>query len=138
MRIVLDTSILVAALLKKGTAYRLLQYALKSDRFDIVSASKQMEELKSVLNKKFPNVLQKSEVGTFINLFTQAAIMVRPQRVNLSPDPDDNIILGIALAGKAEYLITTDKAHLLALKNAQKTKIVHLSAFMKQVSRYGR
>ena len=56
MRIVLDTNILVAALLKKGTAYRLLQYALKSDRFDIVSASKQMEELKSVLNKKFPNV----------------------------------------------------------------------------------
>ena len=138
MRIVLDTNILVAALLKKGTAYRLLQYTLKSDRFDIVSASKQMEELKSVLNKKFPNVLQKSEVGTFINLFRQAAIMVRPQRVNLSPDPDDNIILGIALAGKAEYLVTTDKADLLALKKVKTTKIVHLSAFIKQVSRYGR
>ena len=137
MRIVLDTNILVAVLLKKGTAYRLLQYTLKSDRFDIVSASKQMEELKSVLNKKFPNVLQKSEVGTFINLFRQAAIMVRPQRVNLSPDPDDNIILGIALAGKAEYLVTTDKADLLALKKVKTTKIVYLSAFIKQVSRYG-
>ena len=138
MRIVLDTNILVATLLKKGTAYRLLQYALKKDQFDIVSASKQMEELKSVLNKKFPNVLHKSEVGTFINLFTQAAIMVRPQRVNLSPDPDDNIILGIALAGKADYLVTTDKADLLALKKVNTTKIVHLSAFIKQVSRYCR
>jgi len=97
-----------------------------------------MEELKSVLNQKFPGVLQKSEVGTFINLFTQAAIMVRPQQVNLSPDPDDNIILGIALAGKAEYLITTDKADLLALGKVKTTKIVHLSAFIKQVSRYGR
>ena len=63
--------------------------------------------------------------------------MVRPQRVNLSPDPDDNIILGIALAGKAEYLVTTDKADLLALKKVKTTKIVYLSAFIKQVSRYG-
>ena len=65
--------------------------------------------------------------------------MVRPQKgVNLSSDPDDNLILGIALAGGADFIVTGDKAHLLSLKKAGNTRIVPLSDFLKQVSTYGR
>ncbi len=115
MKVVLDTNVLVAALLKKGKAYRLLQHGLRNDRFDILSAPEQLAELKRVLRQKFSGVLSKSEVGTFVNLFNEAAIMVRPQKgVNL--DPDDNLILGIALAGGADFIVTGDKAHLLSRK----------------------
>ena len=139
MKVVLDTNVLVAALLKKGKAYRLLQYGLRNDRFDILSAPEQLAELKRVLRQKFSGVLSKSEVGTFVNLFKEAAIMVRPQKgVNLSSDPDDNLILGIALAGGADFIVTGDKAHLLSLKKAGNTQIVPLSDFLKQVSPYGR
>jgi predicted nucleic acid-binding protein len=33
LKVVLDTNVLVAALLKKGKAYRLLQRGLRNDRF---------------------------------------------------------------------------------------------------------
>jgi putative PIN family toxin of toxin-antitoxin system len=112
LKVVLDTNVLVAALLKKGKAYRLLQYGLRNDRFDILSAPEQLAELKRILRQKFSGVLSKSEVGTFVNLFKEAAIMVRPQKgVNLSSDPDDNL-LGIALAGGADFIVTGDKSHL--------------------------
>ena len=139
MKVVLDTNVLVAALLKKGKAYRLLQHGLRNDGFDILSAPEQLAELKRVLRQKFSGVLSKSEVGTFVNLFKEAAIMVRPQKgVNLSSDPDDNLILGIALAGGADFIVTGDKAHLLSLKKAGNTRIVPLSDFLKQLSPYGR
>jgi putative PIN family toxin of toxin-antitoxin system len=106
LKVVLDTNVLVAALLKKGKAYRLLQHGLRNDRFDILSAPEQLAELKRVLRQKFSGVLSKSEVGTFVNLFKEAAIVVRPQKgVNLSSDPDDNLILGIALAGGADFIV---------------------------------
>jgi predicted nucleic acid-binding protein len=53
LKVVLDTNVLVAALLKKGKAYRLLQYGLRNDRFDILSAPEQLAELKRVLRQKF-------------------------------------------------------------------------------------
>jgi len=137
LKVVLDTNVLVAALLKKGKAYRLLQYGLREDRFDILSAPEQLNELRRVIREKFPGVVTKSEVGTFINLFQKAAIMVRPAKgVNLSPDPDDNLILGIALAGEAEHLVTGDKDHLLSLKKVGRTKIIPLSSFLDQIAPY--
>lgn len=35
--------------------------------------------------------------------------------VSYSPDPDDNIILATAIAGKADYLVSGDKSDLLKL-----------------------
>jgi uncharacterized protein len=35
--------------------------------------------------------------------------------VSYSPDPDDNIILATAIAGKANYLVSGDKSDLLKL-----------------------
>lgn len=140
MKVVLDTNVLVAALLKKGKAYRLVvQYGLEKDAFEILTAKEQLDELKGVLKRKFPGVLNRAEIGTFINLFRKAALVVKPDLgVALSKDPDDNIILGIALAGKADYLVTGDKGHLLALKKVDGTKIIGLSDFLRLLSPYGR
>lgn len=123
MNVVLDTNVLVAALLKKGKAYRLLQHGLREDRFDILSAPEQLNELRRVIREKFPGVVTKSEVGTFINLFKKAAIMIRPAKgVNLSPDPDDNLILGIALAGEAEYLLPATRTTCFPSKRRERQR----------------
>lgn len=140
MRVVLDTNVLIAALLTKGKAHRLVRhFGLEEEAFDILSSKEQIAELKRVLREKFPGVLSRAEVGTFINRFREVAVMVKPQSgVKHSPDPDDNIILGIALAGEANYLVTGDKDDLLKLKKMAGTKIIGLSSFLKLVSRYGR
>uniref|UniRef100_A0A7V4AM92 Putative toxin-antitoxin system toxin component, PIN family n=1 Tax=Thermus tengchongensis TaxID=1214928 RepID=A0A7V4AM92_9DEIN len=140
MKVVLDTNVLIAALLTKGKAYRLvLHFGLEKEAFDILSSKEQVAELKRVLREKFPGVLSRAEVGTFINRFREAALMVKPQPgVKHSPDPDDNIILGIALAGEADYLVTGDKDDLLKLKKVAGTRIIGLSSFLKLLSPYKR
>ncbi|ADD28185.1 MULTISPECIES: putative toxin-antitoxin system toxin component, PIN family [Meiothermus] len=140
MKIVLDTNVLIAALLKKGKAYRLVvTFGLEKERFEIVTAIEQLNELKRVLREKFPGVLSPQEIGHFISLFRQAAILVRPtQGVKASPDPDDDIILAIAVASKADYLVSGDKNHLLQLKKINSTKIVSLSWLLKKIAPYGR
>ena len=44
--------------------------------------------------------------------------------VDVSPDPYDNFLLSIAAGGRADYLVTGDKADLLALGRHGGTRIV--------------
>lgn len=77
MKVVLDTNVLIAALLTKGKAYRLvLHFGLEKEAFDILSSKEQVAELKRVLREKFPGVLSRAEVGTFINRFREAARII--------------------------------------------------------------
>lgn len=139
MKVVLDTNILIAALLKKGKAYRLVvTYGLDKERFEIVTAEEQLAELRRVLREKFPKTLSPQEVGRFVSLFRQAAQIVKTgQKVEASPDPDDNLLLAIAISAKADYLISGDKTHLLQLKKIKGTKIVALSWFLEKIAPYG-
>jgi uncharacterized protein len=50
--------------------------------------------------------------------------------VGVSPDPYDNCLLAIASGGKADYLVTGDKPHLLALGRYDRTKIVSMRGFI--------
>jgi len=85
LKVVLETNVLVAALLKKGKAYRLLQHGLRNDRFDILSAPEQLAELKRVLRQKFSGVLSKSEVGTFETFSRKPPSWCAPRRASTCP-----------------------------------------------------
>ena len=44
--------------------------------------------------------------------------------VDASPDPDDNLILGTAIAGRADMIISGDKKHMLSLGHVDGVPIV--------------
>ena len=44
--------------------------------------------------------------------------------VTYSPDPDDNIILATAIAGRADYIVSGDKRDMLALREIDGIRIV--------------
>ena len=48
--------------------------------------------------------------------------------VRRSPDPRDDFLLGLCEAGRADWLVTGDKADLLALKRHRSTRIVTAAA----------
>jgi predicted nucleic acid-binding protein len=50
--------------------------------------------------------------------------------VTASPDPHDNYLLAMAVAGSADFLVTGDKHDLLALKLHEGTKIVTVREFL--------
>lgn len=53
----------------------------------------------------------------------------RLPRVDRSPDPRDNFLLAMAQAGEADFLVTGDKAGLLALESHGKTRILTAGHF---------
>lgn len=132
MRVVLDTNVLVAALLTQGAAAQVVDLWL-AGRYTLLTAEVQLRELRRVLRDKFPE-LPRAKVGRLVNLLRrQAEVVARPRPPGLSPDPDDDLLLGIALVGRADYLVTGDKSHLLSLK-VKGLRILSVRSFLREVS----
>jgi len=106
--------VLVAALLTRGAAAQVLDLWLQG-RYTLLTSPGQLDELKRVLREKFPE-LPKAKVGRVVNLLRFAAQQVWVRKSpGLSLDPDD-WILAVALEGRADFLVTGDRSHLLGLK----------------------
>jgi predicted nucleic acid-binding protein len=68
MRVVLDTNILLSALMTRGTPPDRLYEEWRHGRFDLVSTEQQIEELRAVTRRSFFQArLRPSEIGRMIN-----------------------------------------------------------------------
>lgn len=126
MRVVLDTNILLSALMVRGTPTDRLYEEWRHGRFDLVTTERQIEELRQVVRRPFfQERLKASEIGRMVNDLRRLAVMRSDlPRVNRSPDPSDDYLLALCEAARADYLVTGDKSHLLALKSHLGTRIV--------------
>ena len=126
MRVVLDTNVLVAALITKGTPPDRLYQAWLRGEVDVVTCEAQVAELAAVLKRpRLQRFLDADEAAAIVeNIDTRAIVLADPPAVELSPDPKDNPILAAALAGKAELIVSDDKRHMLALGTAAGIPIV--------------
>ena len=131
MRVILDTNVLVSALLVPsgvpGTIYR----AWREGGFTLLVSEAQMNELRRTLAK--PTLaarIRPHNAGRLVNNLRRLAepIHLLP-RVERSPDPDDNFLLATAEAGRADYLVTGDKSGLLSLLRHGGARIVSARAF---------
>lgn len=127
MRIILDTNLLVSALITSAGAppSRLVDAWLEG-RFDLVSSEAQIEEIKRATRySKLRVRLVPSQAGELINQLRDCAEQVVPApAIDASPDPGDDFLLGMAEAGAADYLVSGDKRHVLALRRWRRTHIV--------------
>jgi len=126
VRIVFDTNVLVSALITKGTRPDLLYQAWDADAFQLVSSGAQLGELERVFAyDKLRPYIMRDEAEALLETLAAAALMVDElPDIDLSPDPDDNVILATAIAGEADLLVTGDKSDLLALKTVHGIPIV--------------
>ncbi|NCS24368.1 MAG: putative toxin-antitoxin system toxin component, PIN family [Microcystis aeruginosa BS13-02] len=117
LRLVLDTNILISALLRKNTPPYLLYQAWRGDLFELVTSTSQLEELQRVMAyPKLQRYFTPEEAQTMLAGITASTLCVTSLPiVSYSPDPDDNIILATAIAGNADYLVSGDKSDLLKL-----------------------
>lgn len=135
MRVVLDTGILIAALITSDTPPDRIYRAWRKGRFELITSEWQLEEFRRVSRyPKLRNYIKPTEAGHLVNgLRLRANVLRMLPKVDLSQDPDDNPILAMAIAGKADYLVTGDKRDLLSLKKIQQTPIVPASAFLREL-----
>ena len=126
MRVVLDTNILIGALITKGTPPDRLYQAWLRGEIELVTSTVQIAEMADVLVRpRLQRFLDADEAKAIVeNIGTRALILDDPPAVNLSPDPKDNPILAAAIAGRADLIVSGDKKHILALGEVEGIPIV--------------
>jgi putative PIN family toxin of toxin-antitoxin system len=126
LRVLLDTNILVSAIISSGNARELFKKGIDG-RFTLVISEPILEELTTVMRRpKFKTT--EEEVGrTTMALLQTAEIVAVASNLNIiKEDPDDNKILNAAFDGGADVIVTGDH-HLLELKVYKGIKIITLS-----------
>ena len=118
MRVILDTNVLVSALISPAGVPSRIYNSWKEDRFTLLTCSEQLEELRATLRQpKIARVVRPPEAGRLVNQVRRLALVIAPlPQVRRSSDPADDFLLALAEAGSADYLVTGDKSGLLALK----------------------
>ncbi|MCX5961586.1 MAG: putative toxin-antitoxin system toxin component, PIN family [Cyanobacteria bacterium] len=132
LRLVLDTNILISALLsKRSTPFYVVSYAFKHHIL-LVSQETLGEFEKVVFRKKFDKYLSNEERYIFIAKFMVAAEMIEIiERFDVCRDTKDNCFLDLAVNGQADFLITGDE-DLLVLNPFQNTEIISADSFTKR------
>ena len=134
MIVVLDTNVIISALLSpSGPPAEIIDH-WEADDFDVVTSPPLLSELKRAL--QYPRVkkyLKRSpdEVATFTTRFRRMAILVEPQFTleAIEEDPADNRLLECAIAGGASYIVSGDD-HLLGLKAYEGMIILSPAGFL--------
>jgi putative PIN family toxin of toxin-antitoxin system len=108
MRVVLDTNILVSALIA-ATGYPAAIYtAWECDRFMLLTCAEHLAEVGATLRKpRIAALIEPYRAGRLINQIKKLAVnIVNLPQVRRSADPDDDFLLALAEAGAANYLVT--------------------------------
>ena len=126
MRVVLDTNILVSALLsEEGYPARVLA-TIKRERVTLVTSAYQIGELRGVLARERikPYIQPEEATDLLYHLEAVGLVVSELPEVNLSPDPKDNPILATAIAGEVELIVSGDKGDMLALGRVEGIPVV--------------
>lgn len=137
MRVVVDTGILIAALITADTPPDRIYEAWRKKRFTLITSEWQLAEFRRA--SRYPRVrkyLEPTEAGVLVNgLKRHATVLANLPKVDLSPDPHDNPVLAMAIAGKADYLVSGDRRGLLSLRRVGATRIVTATEFLGVLAR---
>jgi uncharacterized protein len=132
MRVVLDTNVLVSALLLENSSPARLVQLWRRGTIQLVTSVPQLEELARVT--RYPKLRQRlipALAGRLINELREMAIVVdRLPNVKVSTDPFDNYLLATASKASADFLVTGDKHHLLSLQRYRGVRIIDVGDFL--------
>ena len=131
MRVVLDTNILISALLIHTGYPAAIYLAWQEGLFTLIVCAEQLDELRATLKKPaIATRIKPHTAGRLVNQLKHLAEVVEGlPRVQRSADPTDDYLLGLADAGEANYLVTGDKSGLLTLVRHKTTRILSAKDF---------
>ena len=129
MRLVLDTNVVASAVLWGGVP-RLLLQAGRDKRIELFTSAALLAELTDILGRrKFDKKIAASTltVDQLVDRYAALAVLVRPTPTpRVTPDPDDDVVIGTALAAKADLVVTGDQP-LLSVALYQGVRVVSVS-----------
>jgi putative PIN family toxin of toxin-antitoxin system len=134
MRVILDTNVLLGALISPLGPPDAIYRAWRAARFELVTSTAQLDELRRASRyPKLKTILPAHRVGTMVNNMQRAIVLTQlpplPDGIDAN-DSNDVFLLAMALGGEADYLVTGDRrAGLLQRGSLGRTRIVTPTAF---------
>lgn len=112
LHLVLDTNVVASALLWSGSPRILLQ-AAREKRVRLFSSPPMRAKLGDILARpKFARKIEASllSVDQLVEGYAALTAVVGPVAIpRIAPDPDDDMVIGTALAAKARAIVTGDQ-----------------------------
>jgi len=138
MLVILDTNVLLGALIASDGPPDAIYRAWRAARFELVTAVAQVDELRRA--SRYPKlrvILPAHRVGTMVNNLQRTMMLDSlpplPEGVTAS-DSNDAFLLAMAIASEADYLVTGDRrAGLLQLGHIGRTRIVTPASFCNEI-----
>lgn len=138
MRILLDTNVVLSALLWRGASWRLLAGLSRRPGVRLYSSPALIDELSDVLSR--PRVATRlillgRSVEQVLEDYTACIDRVEPVDVPrvVSSDIDDDKVIAAAIAARADWLVSGDSA-LLALRSHQGVEILPVAEAISRLS----
>ena len=137
MRAVLDTNVLVSALISPSGTPAAIYDGWEEGKFTLLTCKEFLEEVRATLQtRKIGALIRPHKAGRLINQIRKLAEDAGPlPLVQRSPDPADDFLLAMSEAGKADYLVTGDKSGLLALGRHKARRIISARSFAATLAR---
>lgn len=128
MKLLLDTNVLVAALVARGACSDLLEHCVR--HHVVISSRALLDELADVLTRKFRQ--RAVDVRAAVRLFEETFTLVVPEALEAPTcrDPDDDVVLATAHAGECDAIVTGDQ-DLLVLDPFRGIRVLAPSGFWK-------
>lgn len=132
MRVVIDVNIWISFMLTRGETIASLFDLWERKKFVCLVTEEILTEANQVIDRFMVRGLVSAREGRSMirRLKRNTELVTSLSAVDVAADKKDNRYLNCAIDGRADYLVTGDKKHLLPLKQIGKTKIVSPAEFV--------
>ncbi len=139
LRVVIDTNVLVSAIIRPGGTTEAILRRWQSRQFALVSCRQAIGELDAVLRR--PSIAAKYRIRdeqreNLLALILERVILVPGDSVTgvVTADPKDDMFIACAVEGEAKYIISGDR-HLLDLRCYRAIRVVTAAYFLHVLDR---
>jgi len=125
IKVVLDTNVLISALIRTGKS-RILLFEIVRGKAQLILSRGILEEFAEVAaDHKIRKYIEEEDVTKFLRIISGTAkiVKIKSRFKVVKQDPSDDLVLRTAYDGGADYIVSGDE-HLLSLKEFRGIKIL--------------
>ena len=128
MKIIVDTNILISAVLKGKNAREVIQFIIDQPDFEWIVSQEILEEYREVLKRPKFKISNETRSQWLWKIDTIPQLVEVNVEIEFPRDAKDAKLLALALASQADFLMTGDQ-DFNEVKELEQTVIISLSLF---------